>query len=416
MSLASLAIGSNSIHLAFGDWTDGGEGPVVWFDGGSNFTACFENAPVMHCDIFGQCRINPSEWMDQHNCPNLFNKAYIDAVTYFMQSNLPILYLLHNRCLDKEDVVKYFSGVIAWMALLRSVHSIPEDAYPGLLMCENCAQLHLFCISEKIYGKEEVEDGQNTLLCAPLKRQLRPEFELGEWDGEVVLEGYHANTENVVIPAGVCIINDGVFAGHTEIKRIVFPDTLREIRGKAFLNCTGLELITIPAGVEFVEDCAFADCTALQYVCFEALNQADRWLALGENAFLRCTRLEEVRMPDNIEMFGNPFGYCSKLRVLEFTDDLDHAKTAEPANADIWNERLYVGCNGTRIPGWVREIGPRAFVGCDGLSGLYVPDSVECIAPDSFVDCPNLSFQCRPGSYAERFAQANGIPVSCCDF
>lgn len=415
--LASLVriTGSNSTYLAFGDWTDGGEGPTVWFDGGSDFTACFKNAPVIHYDVLGQCRIKCSGWMDQYNCPNLFNKEYVAAVTYFVQSNLPILYLLHNRCLDKEDVVKYFSGAITWSELLRSVHSIPEDAYPGLLSCENCAQLHLFCVSKQIYGKEVLDDSQNTLLCSPLKRQLRPEFELGEWDGEVVLEGYHANKENVVIPAGVCIINAGVFEGHKEIKRIVFPDTLREIRGRAFFGCTGLEILDIPKSVEVVAELSFGNCTALQYICFEKSDRGEPWLILDDNAFLGCACLREVRMPDYAEMWENPFAYCPSLCVIEFFSDAEKPKLNAPVNGDIWQDRLRIGCNGTHIPGWVQEIGSRAFVGCDGLTELYVPDSVKDIAPDSFVDCPNLSFQCHLGSYAERFARENGIPVFCID-
>lgn len=404
--------GSNT-YIAFGDWADGMRGPCVWFDGGSDFTACIKNAPVMHFNIYGECWVDRSEWMDSFNCPNLFNDKFMRTVTQFVQSNLPILYLLHNRYLDKEDVVAYLGGALDWEALLTSLRYVPEDTYAGFLMCKNCAELHLFCITAHLYGAEELKEHKKPLLCEMLNQQ-RPVFQLGEWDSDITLEGYSGEAERVIVPEGVCIIENGVFGGHTEIKQVVFPKSLREIGESAFAGCTGLELLNFPACLTSVQECAFEGCTSLQYVHFERMEQQKGDLFLEDNVFRGCNRLEEVSLPSCVETWGNPFAYCSRLHSIDVMCDSDYRQNA-PTNAIIWNNWLFVGCNGTNIPPGVQEISERAFVGCNGLHELFIPDSINRIDQDAFVDCPNLHILCHRNSYAETFARDNGLVCSCED-
>ena len=59
VQLTSLYRESGSTtYIAFGDWADGMRSPCVWFDGGSDFTACIKNAPVMRFNIFRLRRVD----------------------------------------------------------------------------------------------------------------------------------------------------------------------------------------------------------------------------------------------------------------------------------------------------------------------------------------------------------------------
>ena len=52
-----------------------------------------------------------------------------------------------------------------------------------------------------------------------------------------------------------------------------------------------------------------------------------------------------------------------------------------------------------------------AFFGCAGLSSVVIPDSVTSIGDEAFVLCDNLTrFMVTEGSYAEQYAEENGIP------
>ena len=78
-----------------------------------------------------------------------------------------------------------------------------------------------------------------------------------------VLYKYTGSAESVVVPDGVEVIADGCFAEHSEIKRIVFPDSLKRIgfkhiaTGGVFSGCTGL---ADENGFVIVDGCLFDYC------------------------------------------------------------------------------------------------------------------------------------------------------------
>ena len=51
----------------------------------------------------------------------------------------------------------------------------------------------------------------------------------------------------------------------------------------------------------------------------------------------------------------------------------------------------YLGRGGiVTIPDGVRQIGPRAFMGCEGLFSVRFPEGVTSVGPMAFYDCVNL--------------------------
>ena len=107
-------------YIAFGNWVDSCDGPSIRFHGGSPFSGRLDNAPVMCFNIYGNCKIVPAMWMNENNCPNVYDDKFINQITTFIQINLPILYLVYNRFLDKEDALAYFKGTIDFKNLLKN--------------------------------------------------------------------------------------------------------------------------------------------------------------------------------------------------------------------------------------------------------------------------------------------------------
>lgn len=300
-------------YAAFGDWADQSGGPSIRFHGGTPFSGRLDNAPVMHFNIYGDCMIAPAMWMNAHNCPNVFDEEFIKQITFFIQINLPILYLVYERYLDKEDALAYFEGRMAWENMIALVHGIPEALYVGLLACEDNAQLHTFCVGEQIYGNQKLEPGR-PLLCETLKFRNTRIFET-EFQGEnVVLIRYNGRSAIVRIPEYIDAIGADTFSGHKEIKKLILPESIQFIGAGAFFGCSGIQTLIIPASVWDVSNRAFAQCTQLRSVYAET--QPDHEMFLTKDAFYGCINLKEIFLPESVLVDGHPFENCPQIHIV----------------------------------------------------------------------------------------------------
>ena len=63
------------------------------------------------------------------------------------------------------------------------------------------------------------------------------------------------------------------------------------------------------------------------------------------------------------------------------------------------------------LPNGITNIGCSAFSSCSRLESITIPDSVTSIGKYAFSVCNNLTIGCSKGSYAEKYAKKNSIPV-----
>ena len=62
-----------------------------------------------------------------------------------------------------------------------------------------------------------------------------------------------------------------------------------------------------------------------------------------------------------------------------------------------------------QLPEGVTSIGSRAFADCPSLRHIYIPEATTGIAADAFEGVNGLTILGHSGSYAEFYAQRNGI-------
>lgn len=129
------------------------------------------------------------------------------------------------------------------------------------------------------------------------------------------------------------------------------------IEDGAFGYCSTLTRVTIPGSVMYVGCRAFENCSMLTSVSF-----SDGLRGLGSYAFYGCSNLVSITFPKNFKTIEN----C-------------------------------------------------AFGMCNNLTEVIIPKSVTKIADDAFDSCSNLTIHCEQGSYADTYAQNNGIPVKYTD-
>lgn len=134
----------------------------------------------------------------------------------------------------------------------------------------------------------------------------------------------------------------------------------------AFACCRTLEEVVVPEGVEVIGHSAFRDCEALRRI-----HLPDSLRLLGTSCFMYCESLRSVRIPDGVRLVGFMcFAGCGMLRVAA-------------------------------LPAALEEIEPMAFCGCRSLAEIVLPQGVRTIADTAFAGCTGLRMPALPAGLDE---------------
>ena len=126
------------------------------------------------------------------------------------------------------------------------------------------------------------------------------------------------------------------------------------------------------------------------YVDIEEVNIGSFIISIGTQAFLNCSNLSSVMIPDSVTSIGyQAFNTCSALTNVTIG-------TGVMSIGDMTFARCYVLTSVT-IPTGVISIGHFAFANCHNLMSVKIPRSVNSIGYRAFYDCNSLilTFQNR---------------------
>ena len=233
------------------------------------------------------------------------------------------------------------------------------------------------------YGTyEETQDTLNSLVLKKAK------------SGMIRVTKCSFCNETVRIPYGIDCIDREAFCGMSDLKTLILPPTVKEIRESAFFDCTDLETIVFSNGLEYIADNAFAGCTSLKKVEFpESLKN------IGNEAFSECEALANVT-------FANP---RSNIREDAFDGCIYQLKDlrddgASPAEyfelkVDKKNNAKIISYTGDEeivvIPGMIGghpilSIEKGCFKANHRITEVYISDQISALNGDVFKDCVNL--------------------------
>ena len=249
-----------------------------------------------------------------------------------------------------------------------------------------------------------------------------------------------ADDLDIQFEAGACpvvAIAPRAFEGCAALRRVILPESLRQIGEMAFSGCSHLRLLTIPGGVQRVGTLAFAKCSQLERVRIEP-----GVVQLGPSCFSKCAELKRVEMPASVTQIGGGafFGCSKELRLYgaeeapaaqyarlngltfdfqSWKDDEElvlreeedgtltvlGARQTAPHRIEIPTEicgRRVAAiapkaffASGTLeqlvVGGGVREIGESAFFGCCQLVSVSFERGLEQLKDSAFAGCESLT-------------------------
>lgn len=209
------------------------------------------------------------------------------------------------------------------------------------------------------------------------------------WEGDVIVGYTEEGLEQteLIIPAN-CTKVSGL-SGNTVVKKITFenPDTI--IGSVAFLDCTALEEIILPENLTKLERKTFEGCISLKEIVIPS-----GVTEIESNVFNGCTSLESVELPDSLtKLGGSAFEACVALESVVFPSmliEIDH-----DAFSGCTNLKTVTFSEGLLI------IGDQAFSNCDSLTSVVIPEGVTTIGEGAFEYCASLSEIYLPSTITE---------------
>ncbi|MBK1792223.1 leucine-rich repeat domain-containing protein [Persicirhabdus sediminis] len=158
------------------------------------------------------------------------------------------------------------------------------------------------------------------------------------------------------------------------------------IGDNAFLDCSSLTSINIPESVSSVGDSAFKNCKVLTFI-----KLPDTVTSIGGFAFWGCRALASVNIPDTVTSIEDcTFVLCQSLTSITIPDSITFI-----------GKDAFGGCTALtsiNIPDSVTFIESRAFYGCMSLTNISLPNSITSIENSTFADCLALININIPGS------------------
>lgn len=153
-------------------------------------------------------------------------------------------------------------------------------------------------------------------------------------------ENIKENVKFISFSDSVQTIRIAAFESFTNLKKVRLSENLDSIGAEAF-GFTGLEQIEFPKSLRYIGPGAFINCRALKKVIFSGTGP----LYIGKNAFLDCTNLEYIELPDSVvidSMSSGVFKGCYSIKEVII-------RNPESCNLDTCNKVVYEKASGAPL-------------------------------------------------------------------
>ena len=325
----------------------------------------------------------------------------------------------------------------------------------------------LLCICNDCYAKSYEKDGYGYDEKSEMEYKI-----LNDGTAAVTWCNKIKSTDTLNVPATVngrkvTQIGEGFSAYHgyeyaKNIKKVILPNTIKEIGNYGFSDCVELKEINIPKSVEKIGEGAFYDNRALKTIDLSNVKIISRHAfygcsgltdvklskveSIGDGAFLWCSSLKDVQLVSSAikEIGPEVFSYCSELEKINIPKSVEKIgesaflhnkslKIIDLSNVKIISRYAFNDCSSLTVVklGKVESIGDYAFWYCKSLEKIYLSPSINVLDTDWIMfdgepttltsgeqlrhaAAENITIYGIEGSSAEKYAEAkkiNFVPI-----
>lgn len=169
----------------------------------------------------------------------------------------------------------------------------------------------------------------------------------------------------------ICI---SAFEGNNNIKEIILPDGLIEIRAFAFSLCTSLETVCIPNTVELIDNNAFGNCTALSNLSFQMGGTCK--MVVGKYAFQRIAA-QNLVLPATMMYLGDYVFLGSRINSLAFEEGSQLYSMGDQVFQNVPLTTL-------TLPDGLTTVGSNTFYGCSSLVSVIFGEGLTTLGDGTF--------------------------------
>ncbi len=156
-----------------------------------------------------------------------------------------------------------------------------------------------------------------------------------------------------------------------KIKKLIVAEGITVIGISAFMDCTELEEISLPNSLNKIKAHAFNNCSKLSNVDIPV------GVNIYYSAFRNCTGLKELIIPEGVRFIEYAaFAGCSGLE-----------KVTLPKSLSQIDGLLFGNCTALKdiyLPEGIKIIGEMAFSGCTNLEKIVFPESLNLVKTGAF--------------------------------
>ena len=205
---------------------------------------------------------------------------------------------------------------------------------------------------------------------------------------------------SVTIPDGVTYIVDCAFFGCTLLETVTIPNSVTDICWRAFYDCVSLKEVTIPASVTNIQDYAFgyyydSDSSETKKVDGFKINYVKNTYGhyyATENGFTDEACLLTNELNDGTLEISK---YAGNSATCVIPGEINGKKVTKIG------DNAFIDCTeltSVTIPDGVTSIDEAAFLCCTSLTSVTIPDSVTSIKSKAFFKCTSLKSVTIPAS------------------